>query len=220
MIRLKRKRMVLLLALAITVAGVLQPDYVSGQKPSRRVRSIRFEPNVYAPHLYADELTMQFMLVNLPGAGIKGTSWRGEYKLYFVPEAEFEKVKKSNLRAEDFTNKTLLAEGSFKNDGLATPGSRTFVRSSIPFKARIPDNQRTKFAKILTIYSVKIYDAKLKTTVYKSSLFIAHPFDTDELFSDSEKIIARKTIYTSFFVAPDGDFFTAQWRREPNDTTW
>lgn len=219
MVPLKLRRIAFLFTLALAI-GVLHPDYSSGQKPGRRTRSIRFEPNVHAPDLYADKLTMQFMLVNLPGAGMKGTSWRGEYKLYFIPEAEFEKVKKSNLKAEDFTTKTLLTEGSFRKDGLATPLSRTFVRPSIAFKARIPDGQRTKFAKLLTVYSVKIYDAKLKTTLYKSSLFIAHPFDTDELFSNSEKTIARKTVYTSFFVAADGDLYTAQWRHETNDTSW
>ena len=230
MVSLKLKRIPLVLILVLVV-GVLQTDYASGQKPGRRTRTIRFEPNVHAPELYADKLTMQFMLVNLPGAGTKGTSWRGEYQLYFIPEAEFEKNKMSNrpaqggvtsgeLRPEDFTNKTLLAEGTFKGDGLATPRSRVFLRSSIPFKARIPDVQRTKFAKLLTVYSVKIYDAKLKTTLYKSGVWIAHTFDPDELPSNSEKAVARKAVYSSFFVAPDGDVYTSQWRHETNDTSW
>lgn len=230
MIPLRLRRIAFLFTLALAV-GVLQSDYASAQKPGRRTRSIRFEPNVHAPELYAAKLTMQFMLVNLPGAGMKGTSWRGEYKLYFIPEAEFEKTKISNLPAqggvisrdlqpEDFTNKTLLAEGTFKGDGLATPLSRVFLRPSIAFKTRIPDAQRTKFAKLLTVYSVKIYDAKLKTTLYKSGIWIAHTFDPDELSSNSEKAVARMTVYSSFFVAPDGDLYTSQWRHDTNDTNW
>lgn len=219
MVPLKLRRIAFLFTLALAV-GVLQPDYASGQKPGRRTRSIRFEPNVHAPELYADKLTMQFMLVNLPGAGMKGTTWRGEYKLYFITEAEFERVKKTNLQAEDFTNKTLLAEGRFKKDGLATALSRTFVRPSIAFKARVPDAQQTKFAKLLTVYSVKIYDAKLKTTLYKSGFWIAHVFDTDELSTDPGKSIARKTVYSNFFVAPNGDLYIAQWRHEINDISW
>jgi len=230
MIFLRLKRVTFLLILALVV-GVLQTDYASGQKPGRRTRTIRFEPNVHAPELYVDKLTMQFMLVNLPGAGTKGTTWRGEYQLYFIPEVEFEKNKMSNLPApgsvtsrdlkpEDFANKILLAGGTFKGDGLATPRSRVFLRPSIPFKARIPDSQRTKFAKLLTVYSVKIYDAKLKTTLYKSGVWIAHTFDQDEPSSSSEKAVARTTVYSSFFVAPDGDVYTSQWRHETNDTTW
>lgn len=218
MFPLKLKRIVFLLTLALAV-GAFKVDDTSGQKPARRTRIIRFEPNVHAPDLYADKLTMQFMLVNLPGAGMKGTSWRGEYKFYFIPEAEFEKTKKKGVQAEDFNNKTLLAEGAFEKDGLATPLSRTFARS-IAFKARIPDGERTKFAKLLTVYSVKIYDAKLKTTVYKSGIWFAHPFDPDDLSPDSQKAIARKTVYTNFFVTPDGDLYTSQWRHEINDTSW
>jgi hypothetical protein len=219
MVPLKLRRIAFLFTLALAV-GALQPDDASGQKPARRTRSIRFEPNVHAPELYADKLTMQFMLVNLPGAGLKGTTWRGEYKLYFITEAEFARVKKTNLQAEDFTNKTLLAEGEFRKDGLATPLSRSFVRTSIAFKARVPDAEQTKFAKLLTVYSVKIYDAKLKTTLYKSGFWIAHIFDTDELSTDSGKTIPRKTVYSNFFVAPDGDLYIAQWRHEINDASW
>ncbi len=230
MIPLRLRRIALLFTLVLSVS-VLQPDFALAQKPVRRTRSIRFEPNVHAPELYADKLAMQFMLVNLPGAGMKGTFWRGEYKLYFIPEAEFEKISRANIPAgggaiskdlqpEDFSDKTLLAEGTFRKDGLATPLSRTFLRPSIAFKARITDAQRTKFAKLLTVYSVKIYDAKLKTTLYKSGLWVAHTFDPDDPSASSEKSIARNIVYSNFFVAPDGDLYISQWRHETNDPNW
>ncbi len=209
-------------AILLTIIAIAstQPTLAHGQKPMRPTRTIQFEPNVHSPELYADDLTMQFMLVNLPGAGNQGTSWSGEYQLYFIPEAEFEKNRKSDPRAKDFANTILLAEGTFKESGLATPQSRTVLRRSIAYKSRIPDGQRTKFAKLLTVYSVKIHDAKLNTTLYKSGIWIGHTFDSDERFSESGKTLPRRIVYANFFVAPDGGLAISQWRHEANNPNW
>jgi hypothetical protein len=208
--------------LLILIAGIclLTPAQGSAQKPGRRVRTIRFEPNVHAPDLYADALKMQFTLVNLPGSEVKGSYWEGQYKLYFLPEGELHKNRSSNPEPKDFPNKILLAEGAFRGDQLKTLSGRTFIRGPVAFKSKIPDHMRTKFANLLTSFSIKIYDAKLKLPLYKSSVFIAHPFDDDERYSASERFAPRRIVYTSFFVTPEGDLFNSQWRREPNDTSW
>ena len=197
------------------------PESVSAQKPVIRTsRVLRFEPNVHAPEMYADELIMQFMLVNLPGAGNKATSWSGEYQLYFIPEADFEKNTKSEPRPKDFAGRILLTEGTFKSSELATPQSRTFLHRAIPYKSRIPDAQRTKLGKLLTVYSVKIYDAKLDTTLYKSGIWIGDTFDSDEAYSESGRTIARKIVYSNFMVEPDGSLSISQWRHESTNPRW
>ena len=216
MLRLRCCSWLLILGLGIGLFSVQNVQAQGG----KRVRTIRFEPNVYAPDLYADAIKMQFTLVDLPGAEAKGSYCEVQYRLYFVPEGEIQKIKSSDLRVEDFPNKILLAEGSFRSRHLRTLSSRTFIRGPIAFKSKVPDNLRTKFANILTSYSVKIYDARLKTNLYKSSVFIAHPFDDDERFSTSEKFVPRQIVYTNFLVTPEGDLFDSQWRREPNSTRW
>ena len=99
----KPKCRVLLLGLLLVTS---LPESASAQKPVMRTsRVLRFEPNVHAPEMYGDELSMQFMLVNLPGAGNKATSWSGEYQLYYIPEADFEKNIKSEPRPKDFAGR-------------------------------------------------------------------------------------------------------------------
>jgi hypothetical protein len=219
---LKRRWVALLLTLTTTIAPCLfLSQRAAAQKPARgRARTIRFEPNVYAPDLYADTLKMKFTLINLPGAESSGSYWEGEYQLFFIPEGELSKIRKSEPRPEDFPGRILLAEGKFKSSLLKTLPNRTVVRGPMAFKSKVPDSLRTKFANILTTYSIKIYDARLKSRLYKSGIFISHPFDDDEMFSSSGRLASRQTIYTNFFVAPDGDLYYSQWRREGNDTNW
>jgi hypothetical protein len=187
---------------------------------SGRARIIRFEPNVHAPELYADALSLKFMLVNLPGADAPGSFWEGQYKVYFVPEGELQRLRKSDPTPDDFQNKILLAEGSFRSRSLKGLQNRTFVRGPVPFKSKVPDHLRTKFANLVTSYSVKIYDARLKSNVYRSSLFIAHCFDDDEAYSPAGLFAPRRAVYTNFFVADDGDLYTSQMKREGGSTDW
>lgn len=208
---------------ALLAAVALLPTHGStaarAQRGSRG-RIIRFEPNVHAPDLYADTLRLQFTLVNLPGAAAPGSFWEGQYAVYFVPEGEVRRLAKSNPTADDFRNKILLAEGSFRSRSLRGLPNRTFVRGPIPFKSKVPDHLRTKFANLVTSYSVKIYDARLKSNVYRSSLFIAHCFDDDEAYSAAGLFAPRRAVYTNFFVADDGDLYTSQQKREGGSTDW
>jgi hypothetical protein len=43
--------------------------------------------------------------------------------------------------------------------------------TGIAFKQKVPDAQQTKFGVLFTVYSVKIFDARLKTTIYDSGSF-------------------------------------------------
>ena len=97
-------------------------------KPKFRAHR-RIEPNMLAPELYEDKLQKKFTLVDLPGARDTRSTWEGSYQLYFISEAEFEKVSQEVIRRQqekeperktfgwnpepaDFTGKILLAEGA------------------------------------------------------------------------------------------------------------
>jgi hypothetical protein len=180
------------------------------------------EPNVHAPTLYADKLTMKVTLVNLPGAESAGSSWEVSYRLFFIPEdkyyADVQKLPPggSSPGPEQFRGKILLAEGQVKKTELATIQNRTYIRGNIPFKFVVPDNQRTKFARLMTAYSVKVFDAKLNTSVYRSGTFANPPFDNP----DPSNAIQRDTLYLNFMVSPTGDLYRSHRPRKDGDTTW
>ena len=169
------------------------------------------EPNLYAPHLYADSLDFEATLVNLPGLANKQSHWELSYQLFFVPEGMYYEALKraprgpSNPTPEDFPGRMLLAKGHIKKMRLTTLQQRT-ITLSVPFKQRVPDAQRTKFAHLLTAYSVKIFDAELNTTVYYAGIFLTEPYQQDE----NDQAIARKTIYLNFGVNRDGTLNRSQ----------
>jgi hypothetical protein len=216
----KSKFVFLMFILITNLCSFGRQDIAAQEKRGKKAGIIRYEPNVYAPELYEDTLKLEFTLVNLPGAAAKGSYWEGSYKLYFVPEGELEKLTKSNITAEDFQNKILLAEGNFRSNQLKTFDERTYTKALIPFRSKVPDQLQTKFANLVTSYSIKIYDAQLKKALYRSGVFIAHCFDDDERYSLSEKTVPRRIVYTNFFVTPGGDLFTSQWRHDRNNTSW
>ena len=57
-----------------------------------------------------------------------------------------------------------------------TSQQRTITLNGVPFKQKVPDAQRTKFAYLLTAYSVKIFDGQLNTTIYYSGIFLTEPY--------------------------------------------
>lgn len=209
-----------LLASCVCTHGLIATAQERSQKGSTFSRS---EPNLYAPGLYADNLRIKVTLINLPGAGDPQSNWEGAYQLYFVSEAEFQKVVKQlppggySLRPDQFPNKILLAKGTFKKAGLSSLQDRTYIQSDVAFKSRVPDSDRTKAARLITSYSVKIFDAKLKSPIYRSGVFLTHPFDDT---GGADKAVPRGTIYLNFFVSPEGQLFYSQWARETNDTNW
>ncbi len=231
---LRATALVLIRALLINsllLSCVYLPSRLSGvlahgqtQKP-KATRIRRYEPNVYAPQLYADSLSMKFTLVDLPGAKQAGSYWEVSYRLYFITEAEYWNVIKeagrsgqAGLDPSQFPEKIPLADGNFKGKQLATLKDRTYFRAGITFKAKIPDHARTKFAALITSYAVKIYDARLKQTLYRSSMWTTRPFDDDPV--QPEPAIPRQVLYTNFFVAPQGELFESQWPRDNNNTDW
>jgi hypothetical protein len=182
------------------------------------------EVNVHAPNFYADKLDFVATLVDLPGAQNKQSYWELSYQLYFIPEEKyFEAVRRlprggSNPTPEQFPGRILLAEGRRKKTRINTLKERTIMLAGVPFKQKIPDAQRTKFAILMTSYSVKIFDARLNTTVYRSGIFLTEPFAPDQ--TDRNRQVARETIYLNFGVNPDGTLNRSQTARTKNDTTW
>jgi len=188
-----------------------------------------YEPNVYAPQLYADKLKLKVILVNLPGSNSADSSWEAAYQLYFIPEAAYEaanqRVRKElapdgggfnwNPTASHFSEKTLLAQGSFKKKGLATPQDRIHATDNIIFKSKIPDKKRTKFARLLMSYSVKIYDGQLKLPLYRSSVWLTYPFN--EQPAQANRFSPREVIFANFLVSPRGSLFASQLPRNNND---
>ena len=154
------------------------------------------KPNLYAPHLYADSLDFEATLVNLPGIRNKQSYWELSYQLYFVPEDKYYEALKrgpqgpSNPTPEEFPGRILLAKGHKKKMRASTPEQRTISLSGVSFKQRVPDAQRTKFAHLLTAYSVKIFDARLNTTVYYSGIFLTEPYQDDE---KTRRSLARRS---------------------------
>jgi hypothetical protein len=231
-----------LLLSALVLCPLAQPSspqspVVQEATPAPKTKITRhrhIEPNLLAPELYSDKLSMKFTLVDLPGATDPRSIWEGTYKLYFISEAEFNKVSEEAMRRHqekepgakmfgwnptpaDFTEKVLLAEGSISKKSLATPQQRIHLQEGIAFKEKIPAELRTKGAHLLTSYSVKVYDARLKVPVYESGIFLTFPFDDQ---TDPEKITPRTTVYTSFLVSPKGEIWESQLPRRDGDTNW
>lgn len=182
------------------------------------------EPNAYAPNLYADKIDFVATLVNLPGAAERQSYWELSYQLYFVPEDQYyEAVRRmprggSNPTPEQFPGRILLAEGHAKKTRLGTLKERTLILNGVVFKQKVPNAQRTKFSYLMTSYSVKIFDAQLNTTVYRSGIFLAEPCEANP--NDQNQATARKTIYLNFMVNPDGTLNRSQMARTTSDTKW
>jgi len=200
---------------ASSFAGPAQQTQRSGFK----VR----EPNAHAPDLYADRIDFIATLTDLPGAKKKQSSWELSYQLYFIPEERYYEALRSfprggyNPTPEEFPGRILLAEGHKKKTRLGTLTERTITLSGVSFKAKVPDAQRTKFALLMTGYSLKIFDAELNTTVIKSGIFLTEPFEANP--NDQNQVAARKTLYLNFGVNSDGTLRGSQLRPKTRDTT-
>lgn len=187
---------------------------------SRGALTVR-EPNLYSPQLYADKIDFMATLVELPGAGNKQSYWEFSYQLFFVPEEKYYEAMQrlpqgpSNPSPEQFPGKILLAEGHTKKTGVGTLKERTIALTGVAFKQKVPDAQRTKFSYMMTAYSVKIFDADLNATVYRSGIFLVEPYEMSS--GDQKQAIARKTFYASFGVTPDGTLNRSQ--RAPKTST-
>lgn len=173
----------------------------------------------YAPDLYADKLNFRATLVNLPGSDTAKSNWQTSYMIYFVPEADFDnsisKIGRREPVAGDFSEKILLASGEINKTSLRNISERVVEKNAIKFNSKISKASKTEFAKIIVFYSVKIYDAKLKQNILRSSLFITPPFNVD-----SSNKQPRRNLYLNFFVTDGGKLFTSNQERLKSETNW
>jgi len=208
----------LLLSTAWPVGGV-------GQRKMRiDRRTIR--PNLIAPDLYSDKLSLKITLMNLPGATTSASYWEVEYKVFFVPEQDFEKSMKElnktgkgrELRPEYFPNRILLTTGKFNKQKLDTLQDRAYVRSGIVFRDKIPSEQQTSFSSLMSFYSIRVFDGKLKKDIYGSDVFIVPPFEADT--DDRNSLLARTDLFLNFFVAEDGSLYRSNTKSASETTEW
>jgi hypothetical protein len=198
------KQFLTVFVLQCVMFGHSSPASAQSRRSAFKVREV----NVYAPNLYADKIDFIASLRNLPGAGNKKSSWELSYQLFFIPEEKYYEALKtfprgpSNPTPEQFPGRILLAEGHKKRTHLSTLAQRTINLTGVAFKKKIPNPQRTKFALIMTAYSLKIFDAQLNTNVYRTGIFLTEPYQ--ESPQDEKQDIPRTTIYLNFGVNPDG----------------
>lgn len=211
-----------LIASLHSVAGV--GSVVLPQKVRIDRRTIT--PNVPAPELYADKLSLKITLMNLPGAATPTSQWEVEFKVYFVGEQDFEKTLKEmnkagrgrELKPEHFKSKILLAEGTLRKQRLSTFKGRGFWRQGIDFRSRVPREQQTSFSSIMSFYSIKVHDGKLKQDIYGSDVFIVPPFEPDT--SDVNSLSPRTELFLNFFVAEDGSLYRSNTKSASETTEW
>ena len=199
---------------AISALGSVAAGPTSQRGAGFKVR----EPNLHAPELYADRIDFIATLVDLPGANKKQSYWELSYQIYFIPEERYyEALKKlpsggSNPTPEQFPGRILLAEGRKKHPTLGLLNDRTITSTGVPFKEKVTDPQRTKFAVLMTHYSVRIFDAELNTTVYRSGIFLTEPYEPNG--EDPKQALPRKRLYLNFRVSPDGTLNGSQLPRK------
>lgn len=209
-------------------AGLMPGSQSFGNQAIRRIDS---ESNLYSPNLYVDYLKLNITLVDFPGALLPESRWELSYRLFFVPEGEWKKSASDRMKrrksseeivfldseADSYPIKTLLAEGTVRPANLADLNHRTFISDRIQFRDKIPDRHRTKFAKLLTTYVVKIYDAKLNLTFSRSRLFDRFPFEEE---ASGSKVQPCQVVYLNFLISPDGKLHDSQVKREKQVLTW
>jgi hypothetical protein len=207
----------------------LYPATVVGERSvNQKIRVDRrtITPNRPAPELYSDKLSLRVTLMNLPGAEAVSSNWEVEFKVYFVSEQDFESTMKAmnkagkgrEVKPENFQSKILLTEGKFSKQKLPTLKERSFLREGIYFRNKVPHDQQTSFASIMSFYSVKIFDAKLKKSIYGSDVFIVPPFENDD--HDRNSLSPRTELFLNFFVAEDGSLYRSNTKSASETTEW
>lgn len=175
--------------------------------------------NKYSPNLYAEKLNFRVTLVDLPGAKVADSNWQTSYEIYFVSEENFDntipKIGRREPVPQDFSEKILLASGDFKKNSLQDISQRIVEKYAVIFNTKIPKNSKTEFAKIITFFTVKIYDAKLNENIYRTGLFVLPPF----VPNGSEKNPVRN-LFLNFFVTDSGKLYTSNLERSKTNADW
>ena len=215
---------IVFLQLSVLCGGLLSPGIAASSPSNQKDSGFKVrERNVYAPDLYADKVDFIATLTDLPGAKKKESYWELSYQLYFIPEETYYQTIRqlprggSNPTPEQFPGRILLAEGSKKKTRLGSLNERTLTLAGVPFKQKVPDAQRTKFALLMTHYSVRIFDAELNTTVYRSGIFLTEPYEPNA--EDPNQVMPRKTLYLNFGVNRDGTLNGSQLPRKGGEST-
>src|ERR1700752_1074295 len=202
-----------LIILGLFLVSSLWPIGGVGQQQKIRVDRRTIRANLIAPELYSDNLALKVTLMNLPGAATSTSYWEVEFQVYFVPGKDFgnnlkdikNAGKDRELKPEYFPTRILLATGKFNKHRLGTLNERAFWRRGIAFRNKIPPDQQTTFSSLMSFYSVKVFDGKLKKDIYGSAVFIVPPFERDA--NDSNGLLPRADLFLNFFVAEDGSLY-------------
>jgi len=205
--------------------ATLWPVGSVGQEQKMRVDGRTIRPNLIAPELYSDKISLKITLMNLPGAATAASHWEVEYQLYFVPEQDFSKNLKEikaagkgrELRPEYFPTRILLATGKFDKHRLSTLKQRAFT-TQIAFRNKIPPQQQTSFSSLMSFYSVKVFDGKLNKDIYGSNVFIVPPFERDS--DDRNSLLPRSELFLNFFVDVDGSLYKSNTKSASETTEW
>lgn len=221
-----RRTLQILIICGCLLLSSLWPVGGAGQEQKMRVDRRTITPNRITPELYSDNLSLKITLMNLPGATTSTSYWEVEFQVFFVPEQDFGKnlneIKKAGkgreLRPEYFPTKILLATGKFNKHGLGSLKDRTFVRRGITFRNKIPPEQQTSFCSLMSFYSVKVFDGKLKKDIYGSNVFIVPPFESET--SESNSLSPRTELFLNFFVAADGSLYKSSMKSDSESTEW
>lgn len=221
-----RKTLQSLIIFGCLLLASLWPVGGAGQQQKMRVDGRTIRPNVIAPELYSDKLSLKITLMNLPGAATSTSRWEVEFQVFFVPEQDFREnlieIKKAgkgrDLRPEYFPGRILLASGKFNKHRLGTLKERAFVRQEIAFRDKVPPNQQTTFSSLISFYSVKVFDGKLKKYIYGSDVFIVPPFEKDT--NDRIRLLPRSELFLNFFVADNGSLYKSNTKSASETTEW
>jgi hypothetical protein len=100
---------------------------------------------------------------------------------------------------------------------LGTLKDRAVVRQ-IAFRNKIPLEQQTSFSSLMSFYSVKVFDGKLKKDIYGSDVFIVPPFERDA--NDRNSLFPRTELFLNFFVAQDGWLYKSNTKSASETTEW
>jgi hypothetical protein len=203
----------------------LWPVGGAGQQQKMRVDGRTIRRNLVAPELYSDKLSLKITLMNLPGAATQTSHWEVEFQVFLVPEQDFGKnlndIKKAGkgreLRPEYFPSRILLATGKFNKRRLGSLKERAFVRQ-IAFRNKVPSGHQTSFSSLMSFYSVKVFDGKLKKDIYGSDVFIVPPFERDT--NDKNNLSPRTELFLNFFVADDGSLYKSNTKSASETTEW
>jgi hypothetical protein len=204
----------------------LWPVGGAGQQQKIRVDRRTIRANLIAPELYSDDLSLKITLMNLPGAATSTSYWEVEFQVFFVPEKDFGKNlddakqagKGRELKPEYFPTRILLTTGKFNKHRLGTLKERAFLRQGIAFRNKIPPEQQTTFSSLMSFYSVKVFDGKLKKDIYGSAVFIVPPFERDS--NDNNGLLPRSDLFLNFFVADDGSLYKSNTKSASETTEW